>query len=95
MHALYFFVRGQGQLLLYAYKMGVHWNFQSAIKMVDNRDKMSKYKIFKEMLSSIIKSLILSIVTEMLFINLVKKIYATHANIILMLNIIYSMGIYW
>ena len=30
-------------MLLYIYKMGVHWYFQFAVKTADNRDKMIKY----------------------------------------------------
>ena len=30
-------------MLLYIYKMGVHWYFRFAVKTADNRDKMLKY----------------------------------------------------
>ena len=47
--ALYFFVRGKGQMLLFVYKMGVHWCFQFGEKTANNKDKMSKYKALKPM----------------------------------------------
>ena len=47
--AFYFFVRGQGQMLLYIYKMGVHCYLQFAEKTANNRNKMLKYKVFKQM----------------------------------------------
>ena len=30
-------------MLLYIYKVGVHWYFRFAVKTADNRDKMLKY----------------------------------------------------
>ena len=38
MPALYIFIRDQGQMLLFANKIGIHWYFQFAVKMADNRD---------------------------------------------------------
>ena len=45
-------------MLLFANKMGVHWYFWLAVKTADNRDILSKYNTFKEILNSIIKALI-------------------------------------
>ena len=41
--ALYFFVRRQGQMLLFANKMGVPWYLRFAVKIANNRYSLSKY----------------------------------------------------
>ena len=45
-------------MLLFANKLGVHWYFPFSVKTADNRDILSKYNTFKEILNSINKSLI-------------------------------------
>ena len=35
----------QRQMLLFFYKMGVHWYFRSAVKMADNTDNLFKYTV--------------------------------------------------
>ena len=42
MLTLNIFITGQGQMLLLANQMGVHWNFQFAVKIADNRDYIVK-----------------------------------------------------
>ena len=42
-------VRGQGQMLLFIYKMGIHWYFRFAVETADNRDILRKYKALKRM----------------------------------------------
>ena len=34
-------------MLLFIYKLGVHWYFRFVVKTADNRDKLLKYKSFK------------------------------------------------
>ena len=36
-------------MLLYIYKMGVHWYFRFVVKTADNGDKILKYKVLKQM----------------------------------------------
>ena len=36
-------------MLLFIYKIGVHWYFRFAIEMADNRDILQKYKALKQM----------------------------------------------
>ena len=45
-------------MLLFVNQLGVHWYFRFAVKTVDNKDELSKYNTFKEMLNSINKVLI-------------------------------------
>ena len=37
-------------MLLFANKLGIHWFFQFSVKTADNRDILSKYNTFKEIL---------------------------------------------
>ena len=45
-------------MLLIANKLGVHWYFRFSVKSADNRDILSEYNTFKEILNNINKSLI-------------------------------------
>ena len=45
-------------MLLYTYKMGVHWYFRFAVKTADSRDKMIKYKALKQMSQNVSQLLI-------------------------------------
>ena len=50
-------------MLLYIYKMGIHWYFRFAVKMADNRDKMLKYKALKQMSLNVSQVLIVVYIT--------------------------------
>ena len=47
--ALYFFDRGQGQMLPFISKVGIHWYFWFAVKTADNKDELLKYSFWKQM----------------------------------------------
>ena len=46
-------------MLLFTNKLDVHWYFRFSVKTADNRDTLSKYNTFKEILNNIKKSLII------------------------------------
>ena len=45
-------------MILFANKLGVHWYFRFSVKTADNKDILSKYNTFKEILNNLNKSLI-------------------------------------